>query len=261
VLDMFWWRRMETRTVFLPRRTVRDLRVEAMASLAADADAAARDGPTPFVSEGDVLTAWMISMAASVLPLSSSRTVGISSAFGFRGRLTSMFLAREGEGANVQNAVLPFFTNPPASDLIARDNALEFAARPIRRNIETQATEAQIRAFARLARVSLVETELLPFFGDTSFFLVNCSDWTKVRFFEVLDFGPAVLSRRSANSNAALSHSWYNPVYYHVQGVSPNDMLARNSFFLVGTPNGDYWITGCFPPEVWRKVEVAVSAT
>lgn len=39
VLDMFWWRRMETRTVFLPRRTVRGLRVEAMSSLGAGAEA------------------------------------------------------------------------------------------------------------------------------------------------------------------------------------------------------------------------------
>lgn len=115
-------------------------------------------------------------MAASVLPLSSSRTVGISSAFDLRGRSASMLPARDGDGAYVRNAVFPFFTNIPARDLIARNDALEFAARAIRRNIETQTTESQIHAFARLARVSLVETELPPFFGNTSSFLVNSSD-------------------------------------------------------------------------------------
>lgn len=52
-----------------------------------------------------------------------------------------------------------------------------------------------------------------------------------------------------------------NPVYYHVQGVSPNDMLARNLFFLVGMPSSDYWINDCFPPEVWRKVEMALAVS
>jgi hypothetical protein len=46
-----------------------------------------------------------------------------------------------------------------------------------------------------------------------------------------------------------------NPVYYCVDNVSPNKMLARNAFFFASTPNGDYWVNGCFPIAVWRTME------
>lgn len=261
IIDMLWLGKMETRTIFLPRRTVRSLHREATGCLAAryEADTTSTDKRMPFLSEGDVLAAWMTCKASSVLPQSSTRTVGVYSAFDLRGRLVSTFPMKKGQGAYVQNAVFPFTTNIQARDVIARPDALGFVAHAIRRSLTTLTTEPQIHAFARLARASLEETQLPPLFGDTSSFLITCSNWTKTGIFESFDLGPAVLPQASTSACRAASTLKGRPVYYHVQGVSPNNMLARNTVFLIGMPNGDYWLNACFSPKVWREIEADFS--
>ncbi|KAJ6109926.1 hypothetical protein N7486_002161 [Penicillium sp. IBT 16267x] len=274
VLDLFWWRKMETRTVFLPRRVVSQLRSDALASLAEKSEKdVTTESQLPFISDGDVVTAWMSLMAASaLLPLKSPRTVGISNAFDIRSRVPSIFPIKEKQGSYIQNAVFPCWANIMAHELIGKKDALGVAALNIRRSIETQTTEDQIHALARLTRVSLEKTGLPPMFGDTSSFLITASNWSKARLFEMVDFGPAVqlaqsalkdqastLAKNSENvrrkTGSASRAAKCNPMYYHVDNVSPNNMLARNAFFFAGTPNGDYWINGCFPIAVWKAIE------
>ncbi|KAM5342903.1 hypothetical protein ACJ41O_013869 [Fusarium nematophilum] len=259
ILDLLWWRTMETRTVFLPQRAVQELRSEAMASLAATPSLA------PFVSDGDVVVAWLAVMATeAILARSSTRTVSIANAFDLRGRSASLFPAEKDKGAYVQNAVFPCWTNLPASHVLFRKpDALGTVAQAIRESIKTQTTEASVHALARLTRESLDKSGLPPMFGDTSSFVVNMSNWSKARLFESLDFGPAIVSNTRqggrrwvpAERTESLTAVKSSPVYYHVQGVSPNNMLARNGAFLTSTPNGDYWINGCFPPKVWNLIE------
>lgn len=259
ILDLLWWRTMETRTVFLPHRTVQGLRSEALASLAATPSSA------PFVSDGDVVAAWLAVMATeAILARNSTRTVSIANAFDLRGRCASLFPAEKGKGAYVQNAVFPCWTTLPASHILVRKpDALGTVAQAIRETIKTQTTEASVHALARLTRESLGKSGLPPMFGDTSSFVVNMSNWSKARLFESLDFGPAIVSktrrgdrhRASAERTKSVATVKSSPIYYHVQGVSPNNMLARNGAFLTSTSNGDYWINGCFPPEVWNLIE------
>lgn len=274
VFDLLWWRKMETRTVFLPRKVVKQLRSNILASLAEktekDISTEVTEEQAPFVSEGDVVTAWIsLIVASALLPSKSSRTVGISNAFDLRPRLPSIFPAKENEGSYVQNAVFPCWTNIPACDLIGKTDALEAAALKIRHSINTQTTEPQIHALARLTRISLEQTHLPPMFGDTSSFLITASNWSKARLFEVVDFGPAVqivskyqgstliMKNKSigGNTGSACQAVKSNPAYYCVDNVSPNNMLDRNAFFFAGTPNGDYWVNGCFPIAVWKAME------
>jgi hypothetical protein len=274
VFDLLWWWNMDTRTVFLPRKVVDQLRSNALASLAEKAaNNVSTGGQAAFISEGDVVTAWMSLMAASaLLTPKSSRAVCISNAFDLRSRLPSIFPAQEKQGIYVQNAVFPCWTNIMARELVGKTDALGVAALRIRRSIKTQTTEAQIHALARLTRLSLDKTGLPPMFGDTSLFLITASNWSKARLFDVVNFGPAVqfTQRASKNQGSTLAKNredvWRktravceaiesNPVYYHVDNVSPNNMLARNAFFLTDTPNGDYWINGCFPIAVWKAIE------
>lgn len=276
VFDLLWWRKMETRTVFLPRKAVSQLQSNALASLKEiteqDATTKATEEQAPFISEGDVVTAWMSLIAAlALLPLNSSRTVAITNAFDIRHRLPSIFPARENQGGYVQNAVFPCWTNIAARELIGKTNALGAVALKIRGSIKTQTTEPQIHALARLTRASLDQTNLPPMFGDTSSFLITASNWSKARLFEVVDFGPAVqLAQCTKDERSLLAKNMAtvgrnigsvfqvvksNPVYYHVDNVSPDNMLARNAFFLAATPDGDYWINGCFPIAVWKAME------
>ncbi|KAJ5554677.1 hypothetical protein N7513_004636 [Penicillium frequentans] len=277
LFDLLWWRKMETRTVFLPRRVVSQLRDDALTSLRENVESDVKtESPVSFISEGDVVTAWMSLIAASaLLPLKSPRTVGISNAFDLRSRLPSLFPVKQEEGSYVQNAVFPCWTNIKAGELIGKNDALGVAALEIRKSIETQTTEAQVHALARLTRVSLAKTGLPPMFGDTSSFLITASNWSKARLFEMVDFAPALQShsawkdqqctftKDSENDSPKIgSDSQFvkcNPVYYHVDNVSPNNMLARNAFFFACTPNGDYWVNGCFPIAVWKAIEGGLS--
>ncbi|KAJ5619831.1 hypothetical protein N7510_003815 [Penicillium lagena] len=278
VFDLLWWRKMETRTVFLPRKVVEQLRSNALASLAQKAaNEVTTEGQAVFISEGDVVTAWMSMVAASaLLPLKSSRAVCISNAFDLRSRLPSIFPTKEKQGTYVQNAVFPCWTIIMAREIIGKTDALGVAALQIRRSIKTQTTEDQIHALARLTRLSLDQTGLPPMFGDTSSFLITASNWSKARFFDIVNFGPAVQLKQRALKNQGYTlakdreYVWRttkpvrqatesNPVYYHVDSVSLNNMLARNAFFVTGTPNGDYWINGCFPIAVWNAVEGILS--
>lgn len=259
ILDLLWWRTMETRTVFLPRRTVQELRSDAMASLAETPSSA------PFVSDGDVVASWLaVTATEAILTPNSTRTVSIANAFDLRRRCASLFPAEKEKGAYVQNAVFPCWTTLPASQILAhKPDALGIVAQAIRESIKTQTTEASVHALARLTRESLEKSGIPPMFGDTSSLVVNMSNWSKASLFESLDFGPAIVNntkhggrnRASAEGATSLAKVKSSPVYYHVQGVSPNNMLARNGAFLTSTPNGDYWINGCFPPEVWNLIE------
>ncbi|KAJ5805976.1 uncharacterized protein N7503_003578 [Penicillium pulvis] len=276
LFDLLWWRKVETRTVFLPHRVVSQLQNNTLSSFRVNVESdVTTESRVPFISEGDVVTAWMSLIAASaLLPLKSPRTVGISNAFDLRSRLPSIFSVKQEEGSYVQNAVFPCWTNINACELIGKSDALGVAALKIRKSIETQTTEAQVHALARLTRVSLAKTGLPPMFGDTSSFLITASNWSKARLFEMVDFGPAIqshsawkdkqctLTKNSQDVSQKIGSVSQavkcNPVYYHVDNVSPNNMLARNAFFFACTPNGDYWVNGCFPIAVWKAIEKGI---
>ncbi|KAK6836884.1 hypothetical protein PG987_007379 [Apiospora arundinis] len=93
LLDIAWWPKMETRTVFLPRKAVKQMRADAIASLQASTDRGSNpsDAPTPFVSDGDVVAAWLSCMASKQLSSSSSRSVVIMTPIDARSRMPSVF--------------------------------------------------------------------------------------------------------------------------------------------------------------------------
>lgn len=259
ILDLLLWRRMETRTLFLPCKTVQELKTLALSSISTDSST------TPFISDGDVIAAWLSVMATSAMfSPDSTRTISIGNAFDLRTRAPSLFPAGPNEGSYVQNALFAYWTLFPAGYVASnKHNAIGPVAQAMRKAIQEQTTEASIHTLARLSRESLEFCGVPPLFGDTSSFVINLTNWTKARLFEVPDFRPAIVisSKKSGSQSSSAreeqprSVTRSRPVYYHVQGVSPNNMLERNSAFIVGKPEGDYWINGCFPPEVWKLIE------
>ncbi|KAJ3549630.1 hypothetical protein NM208_g405 [Fusarium decemcellulare] len=263
ILDLVLWRKMETRTLYLPRKTVQELKSQALSSLSTHSSS------TPFISDGDTVTAWLSVMAtAAIFPQGSTRTISIGNAFDLRTRASSIFPTKPNEGVYIQNATFAYWTIFPAGHMaINRDKALGPVALAMRKALEEQTTEASIHTLAHLSRESLEFCGVTPLFGDTSSFMISMTNWTKARLFETPDFGPAIIvsskqssQGSSANREQSRSVTKGYPVYYHVQGVSPNNMLERNGAFIVGTPQGDYWINSCFPPEVWKLIEYTFQA-
>ncbi|KAJ4251543.1 hypothetical protein NW762_011533 [Fusarium torreyae] len=255
IFELLWWRTIESRAVFLPRKNVQKLRDQALASLTSTSS------PPPFISEGDVVAAWLTVMVSSaVFPKGTNRSFRVGNAYDLRGRAPSLF--PDDKGAYVQNAVFPTWTSILARSMNS-DDALGIVALAIRNSIIQQTTEAMIHAQARLTREFLEYSGIPPMYGDASAFTCHFTNWSKANFFEAVNFEPAIISKSSNRNDAkssARNDEWEpaapgHPVYYHIIGVSPNNMLSRNASIISRTPGGDYWINGNYPPEVWKLIE------
>ncbi|KAG8349753.1 hypothetical protein FVEN_g12030 [Fusarium venenatum] len=80
ILDLIWWRTVESKVLFLPKTVVKELRSQATSTL--------RKGhPAPFVSESDAIVAWLAIVVVSALfPKGSNRSVTIGNAYDLRGQ-------------------------------------------------------------------------------------------------------------------------------------------------------------------------------
>lgn len=95
---------VETRTIFLPKKLVAKLRLQAQGDLAVSEDGADEQ----FISEGDILTAWTLHAVASSLP--QPRPVTALHAFNVRFRLASPVHA---SGVYIHNLAVAAFTPIP----------------------------------------------------------------------------------------------------------------------------------------------------
>ncbi|KAI0399005.1 hypothetical protein F4802DRAFT_611210 [Xylaria palmicola] len=133
--------------------------------------------PPPYVSDGDVVSAWLACMAAEELSPRSKRNVVIMTPIDMRVTAYRLFPLRTMHGWYIGKT-----------------------AQALRRTLMTQTSERQIHALNRLERVSLAENGLPALFGDTSSFLVITTNTTKA---QCINWGPMIVYGR---------HSWNVPV-------------------------------------------------
>ncbi|KAJ4127830.1 hypothetical protein NW768_008108 [Fusarium equiseti] len=245
VFDLIWWRTIESKAVFLPGGYAKQLRRTAL-------DFLGEDHPDLFVSESDTIVAWLAIMVTSALfPKGSNRPLTIGNAYDLRGRAPSLF---PDQGAYIQNAVFPCWTIIPATTIHNRDDStIGSIASAVRGSIQEQTTETSIHAQARLTRDALELSGVPPLFGDANQFTVHFAS-VRADLAEALDFSPAIIKHGSHDKDIWVSSSGH-PVYYHIQCISPNNMLARNYSLISRTSSGDYWIHGNYPTEVWKTME------
>ncbi|KAJ9130909.1 Lysr family regulatory protein [Pleurostoma richardsiae] len=267
IFDPWLYGRMEEHMVFVPRTTTQKLKTAALSTLSADmGNDIVLDSETgnPFLTSGDVITAWFAAMASSVLGLSSRRSVLIFNPFDIRGRLRKLFPGSRDKAAYVQNATLNYFILAPAKQVVPAGTdhvALGRFAATIRYALVQQTTVPQIRAMIRLYRDTIAKTGNSPMFGDSNSYAMLFSNWTRARFFEVMDFSPAVLPSRAERRNVDgdwLETTSGRPVYYHSQSLMPGPRTNRNWLCINGNVEGDYWVHGYLLPGVWMKIEDAL---
>lgn len=238
--DMLWYPSVETRTVFLPKRTVAALRSQAQRDLAVE------DGGEEkrFVSEGDVLTAWATRAVASSLP--EPRPITVLHALNARFRLSSLAQA---PGVYTQNmAVAAFaFLSP---ELVA--GPLGPVALENRRHLVEQATEAQVLAFIYELQ-SKTDGDPSVLCGDHNALLLPFTNWTKAKIFQTADFGPAVV--RAGETGPSRTNPPGTIVYHHAHSMRPS-AAARNVVVLLGKDHDDnHWLTGMLLASTWAKIE------
>jgi hypothetical protein len=244
--DLLWYPVVETRTIFLPKNTIDQLRHQAQKDLAAD------DGGEEklFVSEGDVLTAWAARLVASSLPY--PRPITVLHALNARFRLPSLIRA---PGVYIQNmAVAAFAFFSP--EQLASPQGLGHLALENRRSLAEQATSSQVLAQLRhlrsFAKFGLVDPNMVC--ADSSdTFLMPVTNWTRADFFTAVDFEPAVV--RAGETKEKRKNAPGTMVFHHAQSMR-QAQTVRNVVIVLGKNHEEgYWITGILMPMTWSKIE------
>lgn len=236
VAGLLWNRVVETRTIFLPKKAVAELRKQAQEDLSGE-----------FVSEGDVLTAWATRAVASSMP---PRPITVLHALNLRFRIPSLI---EAPGVFVQNmavSAFSFFT----PELLR--GPLGPIALENRRHLMEQTTEPQLLALLREMRKTYTpgsDTTLLC--GESNALLMPFTNWTRANVYQAADFSSAVVR---AGEGESRSNPAGTIVYHHVNSMRQNPTM-RNVVVVHGKDHDDhYWLTGLLLPAAWAKIEEEV---
>ncbi|KAL4876508.1 hypothetical protein BJY04DRAFT_222989 [Aspergillus karnatakaensis] len=261
--DMLWDWTVETRTVFLPKRVVDELLSQARRDLAVSAPASASDSDQgveakaevegevegPFISEGDVLTAWTARAIASSQPRPCTRPITILQVLNARFRLPSLLKA---SGVYIQNLTMGAFALVPAALLKA--GALGPLALAHRRLVVEQCTEGQVLAiFRELRHEAKVAGEPVMVCGEANAALMVVTNWTRADVLRTTDFSGAVV--RAAGGQVERVNPLGTPVF-HFAGSMRRDLTQRNVVVVLGKDHGGgYWLTGMLSPRVWAVLQ------
>ncbi|KAI6784829.1 uncharacterized protein J7T54_007922 [Emericellopsis cladophorae] len=171
----------ESRTIFLPSRTVAELRRQAENDLVLGAD-----DEKPFVNNGDLPAAWVARALTSSLP--QPRPVTVLHALNARFRLSSLV---NSAGVYIQNMAVA------ASAFLPEDShtkLLGHVALENRQHLMEQATEGQVLAFAReLQQNTKTGGDPNILCGPSDAVLLPFTNWERANIFNAKDFSPAVV--------------------------------------------------------------------
>ncbi|RCI11514.1 hypothetical protein L249_7718 [Ophiocordyceps polyrhachis-furcata BCC 54312] len=239
VWDRFWSPPLELRAIYLPGKTLSRLRAQAQKQIGELPENPGHDDR--FVSEGDVLTAW-IARAVS-LP---RRPLTLVSFFNPRYRLPR--LRDETTGVYAQNMTQLSFTF--CSPHLAGGD-LGHLALQHRRQMAEQTSGRQTLSLMRTMRRGIEAGKFDVFFGEANALPIFYNNLTRVDLLKAVDFGPAVLSRGDSKPK--------NPpgtmVMYYNQPVD-GSLRGPSSFYMLGKDYADnHWLMGDLLPQAWTRIE------
>lgn len=245
VRDLAFGPTMETRTIFLPEKSVTALKQQAVDDLRQN-----EPEGTPFISEGDVLSAWGTKMIGRGLGPRCKRTMVVMNVFELRKRLGTVF---DSTAAIVQNAFFVLTTILTARE--AQDMPLGQIALRLRASLVEQTTEAQVRALVREQRASMQKAGRPVLFAEPDSILLPFSNWNRAGFFDVVDFSPAVLE--AGEKSNGQSNAVGKPSFFLAFDANPKpNPTYRNVMNIIGKDHaGNCWITGMLSPDTWTKVD------
>lgn len=270
--------------IYLPAASLRRLRESAMADLATATATAGSGGMVgeqgedwhpqnvAFLTDNDILTAWLTRMAAHGLPAGSksadARAVTFLNFFEVRGRLPSVFRSGGdgGRGVYVGNFIFACWAHLTARE--AREAPLGAVAARYRAFLAAQTTEGQVRGLLRVFRERTAAGRRMGAMSPDSF-MVSCSNWSKAKFFAAVDFSPAVVREGKGEGEGAFGprHGPGRPVYYHGLNLRPlgsgksRQVGAATGVNILGKDaGGNYWIMAMLPPKSWPKIQQELAA-
>ncbi|KAI0410410.1 hypothetical protein F5X98DRAFT_368818 [Xylaria grammica] len=240
-LDTLMNRNIETHHIYLPASFISHLRQQAEKEsrlLKGDEDHA-----VPFVSDGDLITAWGSRMVLSSAPRKG--TAAICNLFDMRRRLNGL---RLDSAVYLQNLILPSTTLLTTEEV----NSLSVSqiAFRVRKALMEQTSDSQARSLMRIARNWFASLGTMPLFvGWDTTRVIAYTNWGKARFLDHADFGPAVVETPGAKGVISAK-----PVAYWGTLLSVADN-HRDSFIVYGKDHeGDYWVHAYLRKETWQLI-------
>ncbi|KAL6692413.1 hypothetical protein J3F84DRAFT_108135 [Trichoderma pleuroticola] len=242
---LVWWvlqncynlmfKQQEHRMVCVPANYLTKLREKALAELATQAPG--EKWEAPFVSEGDVLVAWIARLAIANLSEDSEKPIAVQQAYQWRPILKDLIPDKR---PFLSNCVGFLVTLMPAKDILQKP--LSYLASQIRRSIEEQGSREQVEAYTSLIRLDPAN-RAPPFFGSTSMQLLMFSNWQKANMYETDLSAAAVTPRRTP----------LTPSY--VQSVQGPYNFSDGIIIVGKDVEGNYWFSGNRAKGLWAIME------
>ncbi|OHW97439.1 hypothetical protein CSPAE12_03883 [Colletotrichum incanum] len=251
IWDITTRRSIKTRHIYLPAKYMRHLRHGVEEELKRR-----NGGAVPFVSDGDLITAWGSRMVMSSSPWKNCSAV-ICNVFDLRGRLKNTFTPGS---TYLQNLILP------ATTVLSKEEAATATTAQIalglREAIVEQTEDVQARRLMRLARQWFASMGMMPLFARWDSRVIACTNWTKAKFLDAADFGPTALVnsgkyKSSSNSRKATTDGARpgRPVMYWGTTLSVTDS-PRDTFVIYGKDAvGNYWVHAYLREETWDLIQ------
>ncbi|KAK5173970.1 uncharacterized protein LTR77_001049 [Saxophila tyrrhenica] len=231
--EVMWYAKPETRMICLPGSFIAKLKEQA-----------ARD-ETEFVSEGDVVSAWITRTTARALSIPHSMPVAMANVLDTRDLIGEDILPSN--SAYIGNMCIQFFTYVSAGELASE--SLGTTALRIRKALQEQRTGDQFEAYLS-AHKQATAAGRPPLFGPWNMEMVNISSWLKARFFEY-DFSPAVV-RSAADGDREQASLGGRPSYISATGHENVPIPSRNVGCLVGKDvDGNLWMNWTIRKSAW----------
>ncbi|KAI1419591.1 hypothetical protein F5Y12DRAFT_777224 [Xylaria sp. FL1777] len=236
---------IQSRHIYMPANFVTHLRNQAVKEW--ELTHGTQNGPVPFVSDGDLITAWGSRM---VLASAKRGSAVICNVFDVRGRLD--FIKSNPAlraAAYFQNLILPsniLLTAKEARNLSAAQIAFR-----VRKAIVEQTSDTQVRSLMRMTRVWLSWLGTMPFFMSWNTTRVIAStNWSKARFLERADLGASATESKGKTGSHSLK-----PVLYWGGILAVTDK-PRDAFIIYGKDHdGDYWLHAYLRKETWSYIQ------
>ncbi|KAJ5549899.1 Transferase [Penicillium sp. DV-2018c] len=247
--EEFWYPDLQDKGLVIPGEVVRRLREQTMRELNSDVvDGTTERSQRPFVSESDVLLAWLATMLIPAHNPSHRCPVAIANVFDIRSTL-----ALPSPGVYIGNATLGASADFEAGEFDAVDGdalsgcRLGSVAMKIRRALEIQRTKEQVFACSALTKETLWKTGDRPMVGRPGQLSILCTNWGRAGFFDA-DFGGA----RVGGGGGPCRPSYINTA---TPGVLDKHAL-RNLVAVIGKDGyGNWWVQMIARQEIWEKIE------
>ncbi|KAK2006179.1 hypothetical protein LZ32DRAFT_570697 [Colletotrichum eremochloae] len=259
----------EHRMVCVPAAFVEELKKKAKEDLekldyettAKKAEESSGDGTTakipvetPFLTEGDLLVAWLTRLFLLNSSENPKKLVCVQQAYNSRPVLGNLLPPQR---PFLSNCVGFLVTLMPISDVLTKP--LGYLASEIRRSITEQRTTEQAKAYSSLVRQDHY-FRLPPFFGDSSTRLYMFSNWQKANLYGFTLSGAAIHAQKKL-----LRPSYVQTVqkpYNFPNGIIGVGIDEKKNFWLSGHKRKGEWAAlEKYMKEVWPKHELYPRST